>query len=203
MTTNVKSVSEQLFDLLIKDYPIGIRMTSGDLQTTANIHGIKCSEGAVAGFFNRAQKKGVLELIGGVILDIKKNKKTFVYQVKSHKPWNFKGPSAGSPKGRQVKSYTITSPDLVEYDGQHNGETIKVVEAAKPEPKDKAKVQFGTDKAVGEWAEKCIKDGTVIEEIMIRLAEVMALINAMETKKNITEATDDELIAEVKRRFHQ
>lgn len=203
MTTNVKSLSEQLFDLLKKDYPIGIRMTSGDLKTTANIHGIKCSEGAIAGFLNRAQKKGVLSLVGSA--KIKGNKReTFVYQVMNHDAWAFKGPSAGSPKGREMKGHHINkNVPLIEYNGTHNGDTIKVVEAAKPEPKDKAKVQFGTDKAVGEWAEKCVKDGTIIEEIMIRLAEVMALINAMGTKKNIAEATDDELIAEVKRRFHQ
>lgn len=198
MNTNLKSVSEQLFKLLKKDYPIGIRMTSGDLQTTANIHGIECSEGAVAGFFNRAQKKGVVAVVGSA--RIKGNKRdTFVYQVISHEPWDFKPSSLGSPKGRQMKGYNTQTVPLIEYDATHNGETIKVVEAKK----DGAKVSFGSDNAVKEWAESCMSGGTAEDEIMLRLAEVMALIEAMRSKKNIAEATDDELIAEVKRRFHQ
>lgn len=202
MTTNIKSMSEQLFELLVKDYPIGIRLTSGDLMTTANIHGIKCSMGAVAGFMNRAVEKGVVELIGAVIIDLKKNKKTFVYQVLHHRPWDFKAPGKGSPLGRKLKSYNLPNVELIEHNGTHNGEPIKVVES-KPEPKDEAQVHFGADKAVQDWAEKSVKDGTAVEDIMIRLAEVMTLINAMPTKKSMAEATDDELIAEVKRRFHQ
>lgn len=202
MTTNVKSLSEQLFDLLKKDYPIGIRMTSGDLKTTANIHDIKCSEGAVAGFLNRAQKKGVLSLVGST--KIKGNKReTFVYQVMSHDAWAFKGPSAGSPKGREMKGYhTRKNVPLIEYDGTHNGEPIKVIES-KPEPKNKAQVQFGTDKTVETWANKCVADGTATEEIMLRLAETMALLNALTgAKTKISEFSDDEIADEVKRRFH-
>lgn len=199
MTTNVKSVSEQLFELLVKDYPIGIQLTSGDLLATANIHGIKCSMGAVAGFMNRCVEKKVVKLIGAVIADVKKNKKTFVYQVLHHTPWNFHVAGVGSPKGRKLKGYNLPDVPLVEYNGTHNGEPIKVVEAKDQ----KAKVQFGSDKAVKEWSEKCVSDGTAEDEIIIRLAEVMALIEAMRGQKTkITQFSDDEIADEVKRRFH-
>lgn len=199
MNTNVKSVSEQLFELLKKDYPIGVNLTSGDLLTTANIHGIKCSMGAVAGFMNRAVEKKVLDLIGAVIIDTQKNKKTFVYRVMNHNAWNFKAPGKGSDLGRKLKGYNLPDVPLLEYAGSHNGEPIKVVDTKK----DGAKVSFGSDKAVKDWAEGCMKQGTAEDEIIIRLAEVMALIEAMRDKKSVAELTDDELIAEVKRRFHQ
>lgn len=198
MTTNVKSLSEQLFELILKDYPIGIQLTSGDLKVTANTHGIVCSEGAVAGFMNRAVRKEVLKLVGAVIPDLRKNKKAFVYQVLSHEPWDFKAPSKGSLKGRELKSYNMQDVPLIEYSGTHNGEPIKVIEA-----KDKDKVQFGIDKAVKDWADKCVTNGTVEDEIMLRLAEVMALIEAQRgVRTNIAAFSDDEIADEVKRRFH-
>lgn len=197
MTTNVKSMSEQLFGLLKTDYPIGVQLTSGDLKVTANAHGIKCSIGAVAGFMNRAVEKGVIKLIGGIIIDTQKNKKTFLYQVLNHDEWDFKAPGKGSNLGRKLKTYNLPDVPLVEYTGTHNGEPIKVAEASKP------KVAFGSDKAVKDWAEKCVADGTAEDEIIFRLAEVMGLLEAMRGKKTkITEFSDDEIADEVKRRFH-
>ena len=201
MTTNVKSISEQLFTLIIKDYPIGVQLTSGDLKTTANIHGIKCSMGAVSGFMNRAVEKGVFKLIGAIIIDAQKNKKTFLYQVLNHDAWDFKAPGKGSPVGRSSKGYNLPDVPLLEYEGTHNGEKITVVES-KPEPK--AKVQFGSDKAVKDWADKCVADGTVEDEIILRLAEVMALIEAQRgVRTDISAFSDDEIADEVKRRFHK
>lgn len=183
------SIASDIFAILCEEYPVNSSFTSGDLKVLCNTRGINASEGAVQGFLNRALKKKVLTYDS--TYRTPKNQLGYFYRVLKHEGWNFHAPSLGSEPGRKITSNRPT----------FNGEPITVIETPKSEPK--AKVQFGSDKTVSDWAEKCVTDGTATDEIMIRLAEVMALIEAQRNQKTkISEFSDDEIADEVKRRFH-
>ena len=193
MTNRRLSLASDLFKVMVDQFPIGRVITSGEMRVAAEMAGLQPSEGAVQGFLNRALKKKVVVHDG--IYHTKKNQKGYYFRIISHEPWNFKSPGIGSIAGRSL-NYTKPLFEGEEMPVNH------IPENKKEEPA-KREVRFITDQPVADWANRCAADGTATDEIMLRLGEVMALVEAQRgLMTKLSEFTDDEIADEVKRRFH-
>lgn len=182
-----KSLASDLFAILVDMFPIGYDFTSAEFKAIETIKGLNASEGAVQGFLNRALKKK--NLIVSNTYKSPKGQICYIYKVINHTPWGFHTAGIGSHEGRQIKQSRHINMGIEE--------NITVIEVKKPE------VHFVTDQAVKDWANKCAADGTATDEIMLRLSEVMALVEGQrEMLSKLTDYSDDEIADEVKRRFH-
>ena len=187
-----KSLASDIHAILISNIKVGQNFTAQELKVLVSVKGINASEGAIHGFLNRAMNKGMVKHTGHYTVG-KTNSKAYVYMLNNTDAWAFKSASKGSPAGRKLHKDHPDFGDRIETAMNDKNLNVKTT----PE------VAFATDRAVSDWANKCAADGTATDEIMLRLGEVMALVEAQRgLMTKLSEFTDDEIADEVKRRFH-
>ena len=94
------SASEQLHGLLMQE-DVGYKFTKDSLKNKASDAGLdEISEGAITGFIHRAVRFGHVRFAGKVAGE--QGRMLYQYEIVDRKPWGFKPPSKGSPKGRTI-----------------------------------------------------------------------------------------------------